>query len=48
MGIIHAYAKNVRVNPVPKSSMAYLPRINMKAADLTTVLKSITRGFEVT
>ena len=48
MGIIHAYAKNVRVNPVPKSSMAYLPRINMKAADLTTVLKSITGGFEVT
>ena len=36
------------MNPAPKSAVAYLPLINMKASDPNTVLTSITRGFEVT
>ena len=36
------------MSPAPKSAVVYLPLINMKAADPTTVLTSITKGFEVT
>ena len=34
--------------PAPKTAVVYLPLINMNPADPTTVLTSITRGFEVT
>lgn len=36
------------MSPAPKSAAVYLPLINRKAADHTTVLTSITRAFEVT
>lgn len=36
------------MSPAPKSAVVYLPLINMKPTDPTTVLTSITRGIEVT
>ncbi|KAG0725731.1 putative RNA-directed DNA polymerase from transposon BS [Chionoecetes opilio] len=36
------------MTPAPKTAVVYLPLINMKPGDSTTVLASITRGFEVT
>jgi hypothetical protein len=36
------------LSPAPKSAVVYLPLINMKPGDPTTVLTSITRGLEVT
>ncbi|KAG0716279.1 hypothetical protein GWK47_010093 [Chionoecetes opilio] len=36
------------MRPAPKTVVSYLPLLNMKPTDRTTVLTSITRGFEVT
>ena len=36
------------MSPAPKTAVAFLPLINLKASDPNTVLISITRGFEVT
>ena len=36
------------MTPAPKSAFCYLPLINMKPTDPTTVLTSITRGIELT
>ena len=36
------------MNPAPKPAVVYLPLINMKANNPTTVLTSITRAFQVT
>jgi hypothetical protein len=40
--------RNAGITPAPKTAVVYLPLINMKPGDPTTVLTSITRGFEVT
>ena len=40
--------RNKGTKPAPKSVIAYLPLLNMKPTDRTTVLTSINKGFEVT
>ena len=41
------FCREAGMSPAPKSTVVYPPLINMKAADHTTVLTSITRGIEV-
>ena len=36
------------ISPAPRSAVVYIPLINMRPGDPTTVLTSITKGFEVT
>ena len=40
--------RDTDMRPAPKSVVSYLPLLNMKPTDRTTVLTSITKGFEVT
>lgn len=42
------HCRETGMSPAPKSAVVYLPLINMKPGDPTTVLTSINRGFEVT